>query len=104
MKKVNLMELIGKDVKGIKANVRRQGGLYHYDYQDIPMIRTLSKVYLKYVKDDKGIVSTWLFWEWEPKSDTTVCPGSNYPVNDCGYSGIGNCELHPINEAFIFVE
>ena len=38
MEKAFLIDLVGKDVSGISANIKRQGGKYHYDYQDKPMI------------------------------------------------------------------
>jgi len=99
MIKVKLIDLVGKDVNGIKANVRRQGGKYHYDYQDVSMIRKLSKVY---IKKEKGC--DWLYWEWYSQNGSDVCPLSNYPVNDCGYSGIGDSDLHPIKEAYILID
>ena len=92
MKRAFLKDLIKKDVEGVTANVTRQGGLYHYDYQDEPMIRKLKKVY---TKKEKGVL--WLYWTWEP------APHRNgYP--DCGYSGIADSERHRINEAYIFIE
>ncbi len=95
MKKVNLIDLVGKDVKGIKADVRRQGGKYHYDYQDIPMIRTLEKVV---IKKEKG--EDWIYWYWIPEMDTT--PGLQVGI-DCGYSGIADSDLHRLKEAFISI-
>ena len=91
MEKALLIDLVKKNVSGISANVKRQGGKYHYDYQDEPMIRTLKRVYTKI---EKGI--KWLIWEWEPKHD-------QLREYDCGYSGIADCENHQINEAYIFI-
>jgi len=92
MEKTYLIDLVKKDVSGIFANVTRQGGKYHYDYQDEPMIRALKRVYIKIEKSVK-----WLMWEWEPEHDRLL-------VHDCGYSGIADCENHRINEAYIFID
>jgi len=92
MKKVLLKDLVGKKVAGIKANVTRQGGEHHYDYQDAETIRTLEKVYFRKIK---GI--NWLYWTWEPAPHHNGMP-------DCGYSGIAESERHPLNTAYIYIE
>lgn len=92
MEKVKLMDLIGKNVKGIKANVIRQGGKYHYDYQDMPMIRSLVNIITKKIQGE-----IWLYWYWIPEqtADGRI---------DCGYSGIADSENHPIEQCYISIE
>ncbi len=63
-------ELIGKTI-----NVTRQGGKYHYEYQDIPMIRIFKGAKIKI---ENGI--KWIYWYWEPEN--------NPNKYDCGYSGV----------------
>lgn len=70
-----------KELIGEKINVIRQGGLYHYNYQDTPMMRTLTDVHIR-KNTHKGKQETWLEWRWTPDIDpeTGKC--------DCGYSGM----------------
>lgn len=81
MEKIKLVDLIGKNVDGKRANIVSQGGKYHYDFQDIPKYRILKKVYKKI---EKGV--EWVYWEW-------VAQQGNLDF-DCGYSG------HTISENF----
>ena len=53
-----------KDLIGKRFNMRRQGGKYHYDYQDKPLIRTFWGAQ-KYRKNGLN----WIKWKWEPMSD-----------------------------------
>lgn len=81
MEKILLTDLPGrKDLIGKRVNVRRQGGLYHYDYQDKPMMRIFLGA-KKYKETHKGKSSNWVQWEWKPEPK-----GLAY---DCGYSGVG---------------
>lgn len=92
MEKVKLINLIGQDVEGITANVMRQGGKYHYDYQDEPLIRKMKRVYFR--KEDG---KKWLYWTWEPARHKDG-------YYDCGYSGIMDCKEHRADEAYIYIE
>ena len=95
MKKVKLIDLVGKDIAGTIANVTRQGGSYHYDYQDGDMVRVLKKVYFK---TERGV--KWLYWTWEARPEENFKHG----YRDCGYSGVADSELHRLNEAYIYIE
>lgn len=96
MLKVKLIDLVGKPVFGIKANVVRQGGKFHYDYQDKEMIRELISVEIKKKEGKK-----WIYWHWK----TEPCEISYF--KDCGYSAIADSEDFPFNgenAAYIFIE
>jgi len=60
-------ELIGK-----RINVQRQGGRYHYEYQDKPKMRIFTGAKIKI---EKGI--RWIYWYWEKETE-----------DNCGYSGV----------------
>ena len=91
MTNIKLIDLVNRDVKGMKADIIRQGGKYHYDYQDIPKIRTLESVKVKTIKGE-----TWIYWYWTPEHENGIY--------DCGYSGVADSELHRINDVYIRVE
>jgi len=73
--KILIKDLPKKNLRGKKINIVRQGGRYHYDYQDKPKIRTFLKAVYKTKNDIK-----WVYWYWIPERN-----GIEY---DCGYSGI----------------
>lgn len=72
-----------KDLIGKRINVKRQGGKYHYDYQDKKKMRVFlgARTYT-----EKGI--KWVEWNWmpEPIENEDTYYSDNH---DCGYSGIG---------------
>ena len=72
-----------KDLIGKRFNMTRQGGKYHYDYQNVPKMRIFlgAKRYT-----EKGI--KWVQWNWQVEATHNT---DNYYSNacDCGYSGIG---------------
>ena len=69
-----------KNLKGKKINIVRQGGKYHYDYQDIPKIRTFIRAAIKRTKNN----ILWVYWYWKPESE--------FNKYDCGYSGVALTE------------
>lgn len=79
MKKIRLKDLPKrKDLIGKKINITRQGGIYHYDYQDKIRLRTFLGAKFKIEKGEK-----WLYWNWKPEANSP----------DCGYSGITGKDL-----------
>lgn len=94
-KKVRLIDLVNTDVKGLVANIIRQGGKFHYDYQDNVMLRELESVR---IKKEKHTGHTFLYWSWTPEIDI-------HRRFDCGYSGISmNSNNTPIKSAYIFIK
>jgi hypothetical protein len=73
-KQIKVADLIGKDVTGIRGDVR--GG--RHDWAG-PLVRTLTKV-TRCTEKRNGQKSTWIriYWTPEPRSDGYL---------DCGYSG-----------------
>lgn len=92
-KKTFLIDLVKKDVSGIVANVTGQGwSKFRYDYQDIPKIRTLKRVY---IKKENGV--RWIMWEWERAPDV-----SGY---ECQYSGIGEgIDNKRLKDIYIYIK
>jgi len=72
---LNKLPRYNQILKGKKINVIRQGGKYHYDYQDKKKIRIFVGAKFKIEKGKK-----WIYWYWQPKMIT-----GEY---DCGYSGV----------------
>lgn len=82
MEKINLEELPNrKDLIGKKINVRRQGGKFHYEYQDRPMMRIFRGAKITKERGD-----TFCTWYWTPEFDDSI-PNVTHGI-DCGYSGI----------------
>ena len=98
MVETRLIDLVNKEVAGKKDNIRFRGGKYHYDYQDIPKIRTLEKVYIRFEKVN-GVKQEWLCWTWKPEAKPME--------HDCGFSGImisangKQSEIHPREQLVI---
>lgn len=83
LEKVLLKDLPNrKDLIGKRINVQRQGGKYHYDYQDKPMMR----VFLGARQYQDKNAGTWIEWRYVPEWEDRGHYGSGY---DCGYSGVG---------------
>jgi len=85
MKKLYLKDLPNhKDLIGKKINIIRQGGKYHYDYQDIPMIREFRGAKFK---TEKGVKSIEWYWKPEPITGERLKRWMGIG-QDCGWSGI----------------
>jgi hypothetical protein len=92
MKPVKLIDLVGKDVSGVRADVNCQDGATSA-CQDTPMYRVLERVW---IEQRKG--KTWLRWSWIPEVD--VCTGKK----DCGFSGVTDHKSHLMQDAYIFID
>ena len=88
--KVTLNELFNNKKKyiGKLINIVKQGGKYHYDYQDIPKMRILTDVQKKTENKVK-----WIVWRWE----------QDYTNYDCGYSGIAEGKYGNFNNCYLEV-
>lgn len=76
MNTIRVIDLVGKDIRGIRADVR--GG--KYDYME-PLVRTLIRAERKLESSRKGEPKTaWLYLYWKPEQH----PDGGI---DCGYSG-----------------
>lgn len=83
MTHINLSDLpLHKELIGQKINVTRLGGKYHYDYQDVPMMRVFTGAEIYTNKNREGGKDSWLRWNWIPEYDEET------GKEDCGYSGI----------------
>lgn len=86
MKLVSILSLIGKNIDGIKADIRTRetdGTLRYSDPNTFPEEQNPIIVTMKSVRIEKHKISTkdkeksdWLYWRWEGYS--------------CGYSGDAN--------------
>ncbi len=65
-----------KDLIGKMINIVRQGGKYHYDYQNVPKKRKFLEAIIKI---ENGV--KWIYWYWKPEAD-------NSRDYDCGFSGV----------------
>jgi len=85
-----------KELEGKRINVTRLGGLFHYDYQDVPMMRVFSgtKVYTEF---HKGRKETWLRWDWIPEIEEKT------GRLDCGFSGMRMNDNEDFNLSYLEV-
>jgi hypothetical protein len=94
MEKVYLKDLPNrKDLIGKRINITRQGGKYHYDYQDVKHIRTFRGAEFKTIKDGKTQKPViWVYWYWDSQGDMEIAENMKdvlpYGIKDCGYSGV----------------
>ena len=80
--KLFLSEIVNKKFEPFKINTNVFGGKYHYEYLDVPRVRTLTKVI---TRKEKGC--TWLEWHWIPeycelRHERDVCGFSGYMIYD----------------------
>lgn len=88
---VRIADLIGKDVAGMRADMRSRTAdgelMYEHTAQNGPRMVTMTRVYLRSEPNGPTLQriygkpkGEWLRWEW--KADPVVIP------HDCGYSGV----------------
>ena len=78
MKLVRVLDLVDKDIKGVKADLHSRnadGSLMYEHTEKENRISTLQRVY---IRKEKG--ENWLRWEWDRN-------GTGMPF-DCGFSGV----------------
>lgn len=88
MKLIKISELAGKDVSGVKVDLRIRtfNGTFKYTFQrtEPEIIATLKNVDWEFhkIRTQDNKKAKWLYWRWETK-------GLNMPHN-CGYGGTAN--------------
>ena len=93
MKLVKVLDLVGKPVAGLKADLhtRNADGGFRYSFDhDANRVTTLKSVAVRREKDGHQ----WLRWEWERN-------GSGMPF-DCGYSAI-RLDSDDVHEYYIMI-
>jgi len=93
MELVSIVSLVGKDIKGKKADIRSRNSsgelIYNFFDQQNPIIVEMERVEI--IKDHfskKMPLIPWLYWRWSGYS--------------CGYSGMSNQEDWP--KYYIMIE
>lgn len=85
-----------KELEGKRINVTRRGGLFHYDYQDVPMMRVFQSAEV-HTEIHKGRKESWLRWNWTPEIEEGA---SKY---DCGFSGMRMNDNEDFNLSYLEV-
>jgi len=79
-------EIIGK-----RINIVRQGGKYHYDYQDRKVFRVITDIKTHFEKDNKTKENIkWVTWFWKTQPITAEENLNGlYGSIDHGFAGMG---------------
>jgi hypothetical protein len=101
--KVKIIDLVGKNVKGIIANVVHQGGKFHYDYQDVPLMAPLERV--RRTTNKARAKGDWVHWHWqEPLPEQSEARKRAKFGSSCKFSGLQLGEFHPPEDTFLLID